>query len=607
MTRTRPLFAASVSVCALLAGTYTGDASACGGLFCDSSAPVNQAAERIIFAKNDDGTVTAVIEILYEGPSPEFAWVLPVPPGKTEVGVSSKNALDALDSQSNPRYQLNRNFGDCGGRNASKSAPGALSGADGEEAAQDDGIQVVAEGNAGPYIYQQIMADPALKDPASAAIMWLEENGYEVTQLAPELLGEYLSDGMNLIAFKLQKGKDAGSIRPVLLNYKSERPLIPIKPTALAANDDMGIKAWVLGDSRAISNNYPDLVLNESLIDWFSPNNTYNDVVIAAANEADGGQGFVTEQSGPAGAFAENMYPSWQADAYQQLRTQPFNSLLEFFQATTTFAGFDGYNDLMLDPEVVPLREGATHEQFLSCMECYFQAKVPVRNEAYPDTPYPGEELDPIHTMVPKEFLAKFYTLVIEPLEKTRALFEDHAMVTRFYTTLSADEMTVDPEFDFNPNLPDVDNVHVAEQLMACEDDSWSVTLPQGMIVRGEGRTWPITLEEKSIPVNLRVVQLSKKGEGNVIQDNAKKIAGLLTDLKLGEATPALTNPDEETDGTTIDKGSAKNGIDDSAEDSGGGDGCSVSAQPRSNWDWLAAFGLLLPLLRRRRSRRSAP
>ena len=47
-------------------------AVACGGFFCQATSPVNQAAERIIFA-HDAGKVTAVIEIKYQGPSTSFS------------------------------------------------------------------------------------------------------------------------------------------------------------------------------------------------------------------------------------------------------------------------------------------------------------------------------------------------------------------------------------------------------------------------------------------------------------------------------------------------------------------------------------------------------
>jgi len=49
-------------------------AQACGGLFCSSANPVNQAAERIIFAQ-EGGRTSAVIEIQYQGPAERFAWV----------------------------------------------------------------------------------------------------------------------------------------------------------------------------------------------------------------------------------------------------------------------------------------------------------------------------------------------------------------------------------------------------------------------------------------------------------------------------------------------------------------------------------------------------
>ena len=82
-----------------------------------------------------------------------------------------------------------------------------------------------------------------------------------------------------------------------MVTYDSELPSIPIRPTAVAANDDMGVMVWVLASNRAIPSNYKALELNEALIDWFNPNNNYNDVVSRAADEAMG-QGFVTEYAG---------------------------------------------------------------------------------------------------------------------------------------------------------------------------------------------------------------------------------------------------------------------------------------------------------------------
>lgn len=524
--------------------TQSDDASACGGLFCNAALPVNQAAERIIFATNDDGTVTAAIEVQYEGPAESFAWVLPVPAGEIAVGVSSKLALDRLDNQTNPIYRLNVIFDpECPVPNAAGgggfgSAPSAESGVD---SADDPSVQVVQEGNAGPYDYQVIAVNPDLDDPAEVAVEWLTENDYDLGELGPDVLRPYLESGLNLVAFRLTKGSDSGSIRPIMLTYRSEQPFIPIRPTAVAANDDMGVKVWVLGSARAIPENYLHLELNESLINWFNPNSNYNDVIIAAADEA-GGQGFVTEQAGPASEFSEIIYTAGDAALWNELRTGQFSSIEAFItSAVSYFGSYDGFLDVLRN--VVPLRDGTTPEQLVACTRCYFAVDVPVRNEAYPPTEF-DPDADPILDLDVSVFLEEMDELVIGPLEDTSALFEKNSNVTRMYTTLSPEEMTVDPSFTFNPELEDVSNVHVADQTMMCATDGpgWRIDLPQGMTVEGDGQTWPLGLDS-GMPANLRILQLSTSGGGIAIEDNAAVIGAMLADLGVGEAKPELMNP----------------------------------------------------------------
>src|SRR5688500_10330955 len=63
-----------------------------------------------------------------------------------------------------------------------------------------------------------------------------------------------------------RRGATAGSIRPIVLTYAATKPMIPIKLTAVAANDDMGVLTWVLGDHQAVPQNYYALELNEARI-----------------------------------------------------------------------------------------------------------------------------------------------------------------------------------------------------------------------------------------------------------------------------------------------------------------------------------------------------
>src|SRR5688500_18026596 len=83
-------------------------ASACGGFFCSQTQGVNQAAERIVFANNGDGTVTAVIEIQYQGPAEKFSWLLPISsvPMGDEIAVGSSVSFQRLQQATNPQYFL---------------------------------------------------------------------------------------------------------------------------------------------------------------------------------------------------------------------------------------------------------------------------------------------------------------------------------------------------------------------------------------------------------------------------------------------------------------------------------------------------------------------
>lgn len=58
---------------------------------------------------------------------------------------------------------------------------------------------------------------------------------------------------------------------------------------------------------------------------------------------------------------------------------------------------------------------------------------------------------------------------MVEPLRATSKLFDTRPYLTRLYTTLSAEEMTVDPMFDVNSDLPKVSNMRTARAHWECE------------------------------------------------------------------------------------------------------------------------------------------
>lgn len=498
-------------------------ASACGGFFCSTAQPVNQAAERIVFASNGDGTVTAVIEIQYQGPSESFSWLLPISsvPTGDQIAVASNLAFQRLQAATNPQYTLNtRVEGTCDVQESGDSASpngGFASGNGGPTLAPGrDGVTVEGGGVVGSFEWTVISVEDAATDPAATAVEWLTKNGYDVPAGAPGLLGPYLEDGMYLLALKLKKGADAGSIRPIVLTYEADQPMIPIKLTAVAANDDMGVLAFVLGDSRAVPQNYNSLELNEARINWFNAANNYNQVVVAAANDA-GGHGFVTELAGTTTTLASAIWTPSDEQRWSELRALPPDS--QYRYAAGVFAGYDGFRDVLRDHVVLPV--GVTAEQVQQCPECYPE----VQSDA--------------------DFLSALEANVVEPIRLVQALINAHPQVTRLYTTLSAAEMTVDPVFTFNPDLPAVSNLHRADRVIECRRGyyvstaPWRIELPSGGVVRGgpsDVGVWPSAFDAQ--PANQRISRQGESGAGRVLEDNTASIEASVSKYNASVPTP---------------------------------------------------------------------
>jgi len=493
------------------------DAHACGGFFCSQQQPVNQAAERIIFADNGDGTITAIIQIQYQGPSESFSWLLPlgsVPEGD-ELGVGSDLAFTLLQSATNPQYNLTTEIEGTCGRNIDVPSEQDVSPGGFES---DPSVNVDASGVVGPYEWTVISVDPNVADPAAPAADWLTQNGYDIPDGGDSLIGPYLADGMHLLALRLTKDADTGSIRPIRITYAASAPMIPIRLTAVAATEDMGVMTWALSSARAVPFNYNALELNEARINWFNASSNYNQVVTEAADEA-GGQGFVTEFAGPSSQLANVVWSDDSEESWQSIRTATyFNFELIFDTLYDNYQGYSGFWDAIR--RSVTLTPPLTFEDFRACPTCYHSDDF---------------------QFSPSQLFDAFEQDVIEPVRGTQALIDAAPYATRLYSTLSAAEMTVDPVFVFNPDLPDVSNIHQARRVIECGDDvtpseaSWRVELPQGGVVRGRagdvGR-WPAAFAEQ--PPNVAIRTLSASGEGAVVADNGDIIGDLLASYNAG-------------------------------------------------------------------------
>ncbi|MFK7803349.1 MAG: DUF2330 domain-containing protein [Anaerolineae bacterium] len=269
----------------------TNTAEACGGLFCQNS-PVDQAGERIVFTVNDDGTVTSLIEIQYTGSAPDFSWILPIPEAiaaeDLAVPEEGESVFDELHRLTDVRI-IAPPVPEC--------AQVVMMAEMVEEEAMEesDGVEVFASGEVGPFGFDVIGSS----DPM-ALITWLRDNNYRVEPPMEPLINVYVEEEFAFIAMRLLDGESAESIKPIEITYPGEKPMIPLRLTAVAANNNMPVFTWVFADAQAVPENFEHMQIatEEITFSTFGSNN-YQRLVQDRA-DALGGRAFITEFAAPA-------------------------------------------------------------------------------------------------------------------------------------------------------------------------------------------------------------------------------------------------------------------------------------------------------------------
>ena len=152
-------------------------------------------------------------------------------------------------------------------------------------------VEVLAEGNAGPYRYQVLRA--AGED---ILVPWLEDNGYTVVDDNKPIIEDYVDGGFDFLTLQLRAGRADTQVKPIKVSYKSRTPMIPIKLTAVAATDDMPIIAWLFGSSPYEPSNYQEFSIDNTEI--FFDNFGNDNFDLLRRNKADGfddGQAWLAE------------------------------------------------------------------------------------------------------------------------------------------------------------------------------------------------------------------------------------------------------------------------------------------------------------------------
>lgn len=473
---------AIVAVATLVPGAPS-PAKACGGFFCNAVtlSPIYQAGERVLFA-SEEGMTTMHIEVTYAGDPTQFGWILPLPdvprdangdplPLEKAVGISSPTLFQILQNQTDPQFIINNTgtSGSCGNGRATSAAGGFAmdAGAAGapNAAPEEPEVQVLDEAKVGPYDAQLIQTESS-----DALFEWLNDNEYYQDPAAKPLLGHYVSQGYVFVGIRLQSGKDNGDIKPLSLHFGENAPCVPLRLTKIAATEDMPILVWVLGEGRAVPKNFLHAIVDDRAVQ-FPGGTNYFDVVTEAIDTASG-HAWVTEFAGDASQFRGMFLPdNWksldQVDAASDLR-----AMLTALQNNGMYWNADVV-DVLRDEVAKPA--GLKGYLYGSCWnspdwdgtgECNNDTHETSDDEFYMDLMYWLDEAKRQELTIEADLegiRAGIKERVIGPLEDIESLFARSKTLTRFFTTSDPEEMTKDPVFAYNPELPDVSLTHTVD------------------------------------------------------------------------------------------------------------------------------------------------
>jgi MYXO-CTERM domain-containing protein len=538
---------------ALLASPRRADA--CGGTFCDNlpdPMPVDQRGEDILFVL-DGSTVEVHVRIEYTGAAERFAWVLPLQ-GIPEVEVGSEPLFTAMSGAVGPNWQTvqtydcdddDPNWGDDGFDTGGGFAPKFDLGGD-----DTGGPDIVFQETVGAFEVVVLQGGTAAE-----VIDFLDANDYAQDPDAEPILQEYLDEGFLFAAVKLTAGAEVEEIHPLMFRFPGDEPCVPIRLTRIAAEDDMGIRAYFLAQERWAPSNYAHVVLNPLAYNWqLNGAERYLELLSMAADEA-GGQAFATEYAGPSSVVpVGNIYsPTWDETAF--IGVDPI--------AAIDIIDEQGLNVhpliRVLLMEFIPPPDGEDPLFFWNNIE---QFAGQIDQNAWDDV----------------AFAAALVERIIDPGLHAVDLLDTWPKLTRLNTTMSPNEMTVDPVFIANADLPDVDNVAVTttEQVLCGGDRIYHVDV--------EGEDTPVCVPENAVypgwvdmPWTLRIEQMPMVGPPQVTTDNAMAIESSHQLNQVGVACLA-DGGDGDGDGDG-DPGDGDAGDGDSGDGSADGDGGTTTGE----------------------------
>ncbi len=477
-------------------------AHACGGTFCDNQPdpmPVDQTGEDILFVL-DGSTVEVHIRIEYTGEAERFAWVVPLQAIPEDVTIGSEPLFTALSNAVAPDWRTKTEY-DCpedpgeddGDTNI--TTLGFVPSSDLSAASEPD---VVFQETVGAFEVVVLQGGTAAE-----VIDFLDANDYAQDPDSEPILQEYLDEGFLFAAIKLTARAEVGEIHPLVFRFPGNEPCVPLRLTRIAAEDDMGVRTYFLGQERWVPSNYRHVELNPLAYDWqLTGPARYLELLSMAIDEA-GGRGFVTEYAGPSDVVQTwTVYsPDWNEAAF--IGVHPMVALDIIAQQGL------GSHPLIasLLMEFIPPPDGVDPQDFWNL---FGVSEEDFDLEAWDDV----------------AFAAALVERIIEPGMHAANLLDAWPKLTRMNTVISPHEMLVDPVFHTNASIPDVNRASVTtiQQVMCGGDRLYHVDV--------SGQDMPVCVPEyeaypgwENMPASLWSEQIPMVGAPQIVYDNRDAVA----------------------------------------------------------------------------------
>ncbi len=327
--KTSYLSAALAAACASVFWVGEQEAEACGCVHSPeppdngvSEFAINQSSEQIIF-EVEEGFVTAHVLIRYAGKPDEFAWVVPIP-SVPELSLSPETAFGFLDRDSSPQFSIGSKsecpvaewtceyaampscesppsgcgVGCSGGASDEGNVPvftdAPLYEDSGLDApGEDPPVQIIERAVIGSYETIVFAAGDV-----DGTMQWLADEGFIVNSTMAPFIQSYSDANMLFLASKLVAGANTSDIKPLRMRFASDAPMIPLQLTAVAAEPEMTITAYIYGSEAFSPRDFDRAVVDPEQLSVDTSGRINYPMLLSRSVDEAGGKSFVAEYIG---------------------------------------------------------------------------------------------------------------------------------------------------------------------------------------------------------------------------------------------------------------------------------------------------------------------